>query len=172
MEHNNKDLRRSKSSASKSSLGKGGSQYTLLFKPSIIQAKKPVNLNGPFDVFDIPDIREKINMHYKNHDEHIKQDALISNQFVKDLNLHEYFSKKSNWFNRQKFPTTYSLYSAMHTYLPNYKNCKKPNSPINCIKPYLIPELNRNLSFEGYFKETIAYESESKILETSVNKMK
>ena len=97
------------------------SQLTLLYQAPIIQAKKSKNLNGPFDVLDVPDIREAIKKRFKNDAIRKKQDSLISHQFVEAINLNEYFENKSNWIDRSKFVNTYSLYTAMNTYLPNYK---------------------------------------------------
>jgi hypothetical protein len=150
-------------------------QYTILYKPPILQARKPRNLTGPFDVYDVPEIRHKIHDCYKNDKEHRRQDALISYAFVQDLNLNDYFLKKSNWLNRPKFLTTYSLYTAVHTYLPNYKRVstlKSAASYINGFQYKMKPEIKRSFSSSKTIqKETNLYD-ESKIIESSVNRMK
>ena len=177
---NTKESQKSSSNFKRNLTTSSGSQYqyTLLNKPPILQARKPRNLNGPFDVFDVPEIRQKIYKCYTNDAEHKRQDALISYAFVQDLNLNDYFSKKSNWLNRPKFTTTYSLYTAMHTYLPNFKKVSTLKSPANYINGYqyqMKPGFKRSstmvLNGKKSQKEFSFYE-ESKIMETSVNKMK
>jgi hypothetical protein len=42
----------------------------------------------------------------------------VSKDFYDDLKFEEYFSKRSNWSNKSKFISTYSLYSAVQVYLP------------------------------------------------------
>jgi hypothetical protein len=143
-----------------------GSQYTLLYQAPIIQAKKPKNLQGPFDVYDVPDIRQAIEKRFKFDLERKKQDAILSHQFVDDLNLNNYFSKKSNWITKTKFINTYSLYSAMNVYLPNYK-VKSPrkfesNETVN--KNYKIDKISSNKSE----KNARGYESESKLISGSI----
>ena len=52
-------------------------KMTLLYQPRIIQATKPKSLNGPFDVFDIPVIRNTIVSHQNNDEKRKMHDLLV-----------------------------------------------------------------------------------------------
>ena len=141
-----------------------------MYQAPILNARKSSKLTGPFDVFDVPNIRETIQKRYKNDNERRKQDALISYDFVETLNLNDYFAKKTNWLNKNKFINTYSLYKAMNTYLPNYKmlsNMKLPIKMQNKLKEEPKINANKNASNQAFL-----YESESNIISSSVNKLK
>lgn len=89
----------------------------LRYQPAIICASKPKNLVGPFDIYDVDKIRNNVRENYKN-EAYRKNTHELNRQFYKDLELDDYFSKKSNWLSDSKFTNTSSFQSAVKCYLP------------------------------------------------------
>jgi hypothetical protein len=87
------------------------------YQPAIICATKPKNLIGPFDIYDVDNIRNKIRQNYKN-EAYRKNTHELNRLFYKDLEFDDYFSKKSNWISDSKFTNTSSFQSAVKCYLP------------------------------------------------------
>ena len=91
------------------------------YQAPVLIVKRPKCLDGPFSINDVPDLRElKKNFHvdYKRQ----VQNKQVNLTFYNDLELNNYFSKKSNWLNSSKFQNTSSFYSAVNVYLPLIKN--------------------------------------------------
>lgn len=96
----------------------------LRYQPAIINATKPKDLIGPFDIYHVPDLRENISKNYKHDVIRRKQNSDVSKQFYEDLQIHDYFTNKSNWLNKSKYTSTCSFYSAFEVYLPIIKKTK------------------------------------------------
>jgi hypothetical protein len=99
------------------------SELTLLHHSPIIKVRKPKSLIGPYDVYDLPEIRDAVSKHLKlkNDSERRKLDKINSVKFVEDLNLTDYFINQKNWSNKTKYINTRTLHKAMETYLPSIK---------------------------------------------------
>lgn len=95
-------------------------QSLLRYQPAIVCATKPKSLIGPYDLHDVPYMRDIYKKYRVASAKQHKNDH-VSKDFYNDLKFEEYFSKKSNWSNQSKFLSTYSLYSAVQVYLP-YKS--------------------------------------------------
>ena len=109
------------------------SELTHLHHSPIIKVRKPKHLTGPYDVYDLPEIRDAVSKHIKlkNELERRKQDKLNSVKFIEDLNLTDYFTNQTNWSKKTKYINTRTLHKAMETYLPSIK--KNTTEPL--IKP-------------------------------------
>lgn len=116
----NKDLHTFDKGYFKSNLAVAGG-YLLRYQPPLISARKPKNLNGPFDIYDVPDIRDAVKR-IRRKETYRKNTNELNQQFYNDLEFDAYFSKKSNWLNDSKFNNTSSFYSAVKCYLPVVKS--------------------------------------------------
>ena len=91
------------------------------YQAPVLLVKRPKCLNGPFDIYDVPDLRVLRNTFRKDYKRQV-QNKSVNLKFFNDLELDDYFSKKSNWVNSSKFQNTSSFYSAVNVYLPLVKN--------------------------------------------------
>ena len=98
--------------------------YLLQYRPPIVRATKPKNLNGPFYVFDLPQIRSTLDKQYRNNASRKKQDYEMTEEFFYDLKLDNYFMNEKNWNSQSKFLKSSSLFSAFNVYLPELKKTK------------------------------------------------
>lgn len=128
--NNNPHTNRAQSSARLSSCLNDGSrksnaavQHGLLmqYQAPVLIVKKPKFISGPFDIYDVPQLRMLKDNFRKDYHRQV-QNKQTNLKFFNDLELDNYFTKKSNWLNSSKFQNTSSFYSAVNIYLPLIKN--------------------------------------------------
>jgi hypothetical protein len=108
---------RNKSAFSTSNSSRQTNISLLRYEPAVVSAIKPKSLVGPYNLHDVPYMRDIYTKYRVASAKQHKNDQ-VSKEFYDDLKFEEYFSKKSNWSNKSKFLSTYSLYSAVQVYLP------------------------------------------------------
>lgn len=94
----------------------------LKYQPGSITCKKNKALVGPFNVNDIPDIRNVLKTYRSSNSNRKVYVTDMTNQLYNDLELNDYFAKKSNWTNKSKYISTNSFFSAVQVYFPSKNN--------------------------------------------------
>lgn len=102
--------------------------HLLRSQAPIVRASKPRSLTGPFDLYDVPIIRQSIEKHYSKDAYRRSINMRVSNQFYDDLNLGKYFLDEKNWKSKPKFSNTRSLHSAVCVYLPEIRKASLTKS--------------------------------------------
>lgn len=122
----------------------------LKYKPPVIHAAKPKSLNGPFSVYDIPEIRDVVKS-YKHAHNSKKASQEVSRQLYDDLSLNEpksprnkhhrpttsgvhfdYLTPRSTRHGKELIATK-SFYSAVEVYFPSSKK-NKPQQNFSLTK--------------------------------------
>lgn len=92
------------------------------YQAPVFIVKRPKYIRaGPFDIYDVPDLRTLKKTLRKDYHSQVLNKK-VNLKFYEDLELEEYFSKKDNWLNTAKFMNTNSFLSAVNVYLPLVKN--------------------------------------------------
>lgn len=92
------------------------------YQAPVLIVKRPKYIrSGPFDIYDAPDLRVLKDNFRKDYQRQV-QNKQVNLKFYEDLELEDYFSKKSNWLNTAKYMNTASFFSAVNVYLPLVKN--------------------------------------------------
>lgn len=91
------------------------------YQAPVLIVKKPKAISGPFDIYDVPQLRMLKDNFRKDYLRQV-QNKHTSLTFYNDLDLNGYFSNRNNWVNSSKFQNTSSFYSAVNVYLPLIKN--------------------------------------------------
>lgn len=111
---------------------KSATSYTISqkYQQPIVFLRKSKDLNGPFTVYNIPEIRQALASYRKNATKRKKEVDELNENIYNELKLNEYFSKKSNWSTASKFVTTSSFLSAVEIYLPKKNKICLPISAL------------------------------------------
>jgi hypothetical protein len=115
--------------------------HLLQSQAPIVKAIKPRNLTGPFDLYDVPIIRETIEKRYARDAYRRSINMRVSNQFYDDLKLDKYFLNEKNWKSKPKFANTRSLHSAVSVYLPEIRKSSLKQS-MDKYRQYQIEKIN------------------------------
>ncbi|RNA12227.1 hypothetical protein BpHYR1_036528 [Brachionus plicatilis] len=117
------------------------------YQQPVVCLRKPKDLNGPFTVFNIPEIRQALKSYRKNGTKRKTEVDQLNANIYNELKLNEYFSKRSNWIQGPKFVKTNSLLSAVQVYLPAKNTYNVPAKAIQenrKKKPEIsLPKLKR-----------------------------
>lgn len=91
------------------------------YQAPVLIVKKPKSISGPFDIYDVPQLRMLKDNFRKDYHRQV-QNKHTNLTFYNDLDLNGYFTNRNNWTNLSKFQNTSSFYSAVNVYLPLIKN--------------------------------------------------
>lgn len=88
------------------------------YQQPMVFLHKPKDLNGPFTVYNIPEIREVLKNYRKNGTMRKREVNQLNENIYEELKLNEYFLRRSSSSKSSKFSTTNSFLSAVQIYLP------------------------------------------------------
>jgi hypothetical protein len=99
------------------------SAYMLSYQAPLVSARLPRSLFGKkISIEDSNELRQAIGQKAKNNLMRKRQYDELSQQFLNEIEVNDYFCNKSNWLNKSKFINTNSYFSAVKVYFPLVKS--------------------------------------------------
>jgi hypothetical protein len=130
------------------------------YQAPVLIVKKPKHIGvGPFDIYDVPQLRLLKDNFRKDYHRQV-QNRETSMTFFNDLDIGGYLTNKNNWLNTSKFMNTSSFYSAVNVYLPLIKD-----KNLNVLKKKY--ESERNSRVQSSLRSTLQSTEVSRLGSTS-----